>query len=153
MLEFDKNHRELICLANFITPVTSLTGGIKQSPGVGIDSFSCSLSQYTFGTIEITTSQINPDVKYFYSIWIPLNGVGGTMTNMTIDAGIGAACTTNIINNGIPDPVLAGTNVTVTSGAVIPAGTYRVLWVTPNLLQVPAPPQTNSIFIKGNTKY
>jgi len=134
---------------NFITPVTSLSGAIRQLSGSGTDSYGCSQNQYTFGTIQATTSQVNPNVYYYYSVWIPLAGVGGTMTNMTIDVGASTACSTSIIDNGIPEPTLAGTNVTVTSGAAIPAGTYRILWLFVIPVTTPLP---SSLYFKGDTK-
>ena len=136
----------------FNTPVTSFTGSIRQAAGVGTDSFGCSQNQYTFGTIEVTTSDVTISEQYFYSIWIPLNGVGGTMTNMTVDIGSGAACSSNILNDGLPDATLAGTDVTVTSGAAIPAGTYRVLWLGSFAVQPSVPPLTAALYFKGDTK-
>lgn len=134
---------------NFITPVTSLSGAIRQLSGSGTDSYGCPQNQYTFGTIQTTTSQVNPNVQYYYSVWIPLAGVGGTMTNMTVDVGASTACSTSIIDNGIPEPTLAGTNVTVTSGAAIPAGTYRILWLFVIPVTTPLP---SSLYFKGDTK-
>ena len=139
-------------VGNFITPVSSLKSAIRQSSGSGTDSFGCIQTQYTFGTIRVTTSQVNPNVFYFYTVWIPLNGVGGTMNNMTLDIGLGSSCSTNIINDGIPDATLSQINVTVTSGAAIPAGTYRVLWMYPQMQIPTASPLNQPIFIKGDTK-
>jgi hypothetical protein len=139
-------------VGNFITPVSTLRGAIRQSSGSGTDSYGCAQSQYTFGSIRVTTSQVNPNAFYFYTVWIPLNGVGGTMNNMTLDVGLGTSCSTNIINDGIPDATLSQINVTVTSGAAIPAGTYRVLWMYPQM-QIPTlTPLNQPIFIKGDTK-
>ena len=136
---------------NFITPVTSLKSPIRQSSGSGTDGFGCTQNQYTFGTIQVTTSQVNPAAQYFYTVWIPLAGVGGTMNNMTMDIGLGSACSTNVIPAGIPDSVLAGTSVTI-SGGVIPDGTYRVLWMYPQT-QIPTSiPLGQSIYFKGDTK-
>ena len=139
-------------VGNFITPVLSLKSPIRQSSGSGTDSYGCTQSQYTFGSIQVTTSQVNPNVYYFYTVWIPLNGVGGTMNNMTLDIGLGSPCSTNIINDGIPDGTLSQINVTVTSGAAIPAGTYRVLWMYPQMQIPTASPLNQPIFIKGDTK-
>jgi hypothetical protein len=139
-------------VGNFITPVSTLRGAIRQSSGSGLDSYGCVQSQYTFGSIRVTTTQVNPNVFYFYTVWIPLNGVGGTMNNMTLDIGLGSSCSTNIINDGIPDSTLSQINVTVTSGAAIPAGTYRVLWMYPQMQIPTASPLNQSIFIKGDTK-
>jgi hypothetical protein len=138
---------------NFLTPVTNFAGSIRQSSGAGTDTYGCAQNQYTFGTIGVTTSQVNPNITYFYSIWIPLNGVGGSLTNMTIDAGYGAACSTTVLDDGVPDSGLASQNVTVTSGAAIPAGTYRVLWLTGGALEQPQSfPATSTLYIKGDTK-
>ena len=136
---------------SFFTPVTNMTGAIRQTAGVGTDSFGCTQSQYTFGTIAVTTAMVDPDIQYYYSIWIPLAGVGGSMTNMTVDIGSGAVCSTNIVNDGLPDS-LAATNVTITSDAAIPAGTYRVLWVGTFAAQPTAPPLSVTLYFKGDTK-
>jgi hypothetical protein len=56
-----------------------------------------------------------------YTVWVPLTGVGGTFNNMTLDVGTGAACSTSIINNGIPDSGNAAINVVVPSGCAIPS--------------------------------
>jgi hypothetical protein len=139
---------------NYITAPQSLAGPIRQASGAGTDAYGCPQNQYTFGTIPILTSQVNVNIQYFYSIWVPLAGVGGSMTNMTVDIGSGAACTSNILNDGIPDSI-AGTNVTVTSGAAIPAGNYRVLWLGSFAVQpsaVPPPPLSVTLYFKGDTK-
>ena len=137
---------------NFLTPVTSLSSFIRQASGAGTDSYSCTQNQYTFGTIRVLTTDVDPNTAYFYSMWIPLAGVGGVMNNMTVDIGSGAACSSNILNDGIPDPVLSTVNVTVTSGAAIPAGVYRVLWLGTFAEQPPATPLTQPLFFKGDTK-
>jgi len=139
---------------NFISPASSLKAPIRQLSGTGTDSFGCSQSQYTFGTIEIKTIDINPTIQYFYSIWIPLAGVGGSMTNMTVDAGT-TSCSSNLFSGAIPEPPQAGldaANVYIGSGAAIPSGAYRVLWINPNLVQPSTPPTNLSLFIKGNNK-
>jgi len=136
---------------NFITPVTTLKSPIRQASGSGTDGYGCSQNQYTFGTIQVTTSQVNPLVEYWYTVWIPLAGVGGTMNNMTMDIGLGSQCSTNIIPAGIPDSVLASTSVNIIGG-VIPNGTYRVLWMVPQM-QIPTNvPLNQSIYFKGDTK-
>ena len=134
---------------NFITSVTNLTGNIRQSSGSGTDTFGCSQNQYTFGTIEVTTSNVNPNVQYDYSIWIPLAGVGNTLTNMTVDVGSSSPCTSNIFSDGIPDLGNAAIDVDVPIGSILPAGTYRVLWnfVVPATLPLGA-----TIYFKGDTK-
>jgi hypothetical protein len=114
---------------NFITQVSLLNSPMYQTSGN--DTYGCPVNQYTFGTIEINNTLVNPNVKYFYSIWIPLDGMNGTMSEMTVNVGTNA-CSYNIGADLIPDSIKQ-TNVTVTSGAAIPSGTYRVLWIDPNL--------------------
>ena len=134
---------------NFITNVNNLTGSIRQTTGSGTDTFGCSQNQYTFGTIEVTTTNVNPNVQYDYSIWIPLAGVGNTLTNMTVDVGSSSPCTNNIFSDAIPDLGNAAINVNVPIGSILPAGTYRVLWnfVVPSTIPLGA-----SIYFKGDTK-
>jgi hypothetical protein len=141
-------------VGNFISNVASLSGDIRQASGAGTDTYGCPQAQYTFGSVRITTSQINPNIQYVYSVWIPLAGVGGTMSNMTLDSGYGTPCATDISNGGAPDPTNASINVTVPGGCAIPAGTYRVLWMTElaNLPAIANLPLGASIFIKGESK-
>jgi len=141
-------------VGNFVSNVASLSGEIRQSSGAGTDTYGCPQAQYTFGSVRITTSQVNPAIQYVYSVWIPLAGVGGTLNNMTLDAGYGTPCSSDISNGGTPDPINASINVTVPGGCAIPAGTYRVLWMT-ELINLPAIanlPLGASIFIKGESK-
>ena len=136
----------------YFTPVTSFAGPIRQASGSGTDAYGCTQTQYTFGTIPVTAAQVDPDIQYFYSIWIPLAGVGGTMNNMTVDIGSGGVCSNNIINDGAPAPSLSILNVTVTSDAAIPAGTYRVLWLGSYAVQPTTPPLAVTLYFKGDTK-
>ena len=133
---------------NFITPVTSMSSSIRQSSGTGVDSFGCTQSQYTFGTILLLPSMVDVNTQYNYTIWIPLVGVGGTMNNMTVDVG-NSVCGSAIYDNAIPEPTLASTNVVVSSGAAIPAGIYRVLW---NFTLPSTTPLNYSLYFKGDTK-
>jgi len=138
---------------NFISDIQYLRGTIKQTSGSGFDSFGCSQNQYTFGTIEILEDNVNVNVPYNYTIWIPLDAVGGTMNNMTIDIGTITPCSSNVVCNGaIPDSLLSSTDVVVTSGAIIPEGTYRVLWIYEFATLPSSLPLTNSLFFKGNNK-
>jgi hypothetical protein len=136
---------------NYITSPATFAGPIRQASGFGTDSFGCTQNQYTFGTIAVNIGQVTANLQYFYSIWVPLAGVGGSMTNMTVDIGSGAACTFNLLSDGLPDSI-AGTNVVVTSGAPIPAGVYRVLWLGTFAVQPSTPPLLASLFFKGDTK-
>jgi hypothetical protein len=134
---------------NFVTPVSQFNSTICQSVGGCTDSEGCSVSQYEFGTIVIPTSAVTTSVKYFYSIWLPLDGMNNSMSNMTVDIGT-SACGTDIGSNLVPDS-LRTTNVTITSGAAIPAGTYRVLWIDPNAYQPVSTPLTNNLYFVANT--
>jgi hypothetical protein len=133
---------------NFVTPVTTLVGAIRQTGGVGTDSFGCPQDQYTFGTVEITSSQVTPSIQYNYSVWIPLAGVNDSMNNMTVDVGT-SACDAGLFDGYIPESTLAATTVTLSSGGAIPAGSYRVLW---NFVLPITTPLGTSLFFKGNTK-
>ena len=136
---------------NFMTPVSSFNGLIKQSPGVGTDGYGCSINQYTFETITISTLNINPNEYYFYSVWIPLSGVGGVMNNMTIGVGyMSYPCSFDLLLT--PATTISSTNITVTSGAAIPAGVYRVLYCSVSTLLPPSTPSTNNFYFKGETK-
>ena len=140
-------------VGNFITNVSTLAGQIRQSSGSGTDSYGCSQNQYTFGSIQVTTSQVNATTQqYSYTVWVPLAGVGGTLNNMTLDVGYGNACSTSIINDGVPDATNAGVNVTVPSGCAIPAGIYRVLWMNELYWEPSSLPMTSSLWVKGDTK-
>jgi hypothetical protein len=134
---------------NFVTPIT-LSGPILQTPGT---YSGCSLSQYAFGSIPvIPTTHVNPNIKYFYSIWLPLNGIGGSVNNYTID--VGTTVCGQDIENGIPAvaSITLAYDVNVTSGAAIPAGQYRVVWISPNLLIPAATPLTQTYYFRGDTK-
>jgi hypothetical protein len=137
---------------NFISDVSTLSGDIRQASGTGTDSFGCTQNQYTFGTIEITTSDVNPNYQYNYTVWLPLAGVGGSLTNMTVDVGSATPCSNIVFPDYIPDGTLAGINVTVPSGCAIPAGTYRVLWNFKLPASAPPPALGASLYFKGDTK-
>ena len=139
-------------IGNFISTPLSLKGNIRQNAGQSVDSFGCKQNQYGVGTISVSTSDVNPNVNYFYSIWIPLAGVGGTMNNMTVDIGFGSPCEGSIVQNTIPSPSLSALNVVVPAGAAVPSGTYRVLWMPINGLQPVGIPLTDNLYFRGDTK-
>lgn len=139
-------------VGNFITNVSSLNGPIRQASGSGVDSYGCAQNQYTFGSIQTDVSLVNPAIQYTYTVWIPLAGVGGSMTNMTVDVGFGSACSTSVINDGVPDVTNAGVNVVVPGGCAIPAGTYRILWMNELYSQPSSPPLSTTFWVKGDTK-
>jgi hypothetical protein len=137
---------------NFISSPNVLKSTIRQSSGSGTDSYGCSQSQYVYGTIQVPLSGVNTSIQYFYSVWIPLAGVGGTMSNMTMDIGSGSACSNNIANDEIPSPSLSALDVTIGSGAAIPAGTYRILWLPATGLQPAGTPLTSPLYFRGEAK-
>lgn len=133
---------------NFVS-ATSLSAPIAQTPGQVINGVAQNLHSY--GSIQVSSTAVNSAIQYFYSIWVPLAGVGGSLTNMTND--VGTTLGGNDIFNDIGTVVgLTSLNVSVTSGAAIPAGTYRVLWVTPQFQLPILPPLTGSIYFRGDTK-
>jgi len=137
-------------MGNYVTSPTTMSSIIRQSSGSGFDSFNCQQNQYAFGTIQITEYDVNPNIQYFYSIWVPITGVGNNLNNMIIDVGT-SACSSDYLNNGMPDGIISQ-NVTITSGAAIPPGNYRVLWLP--ILYLPITiPLHNNIYIKGEIKY
>ena len=123
---------------NFVTPVT-FSSPINQST-------------YLFSSIQVSSTVVNSGLQYFYSIWLPLNGIGGTLNNYQID--LGTTPSGNEVFNDLPSvvPTTNAYNVVVTSGASVPAGTYRVLWITPNLLYPGSLPLTGSIYFTGAAK-
>jgi hypothetical protein len=94
---------------------------------------------------------VNNNIDYFYSIWIPLDGVNNNMNNMTVDVSYGSACNPSTIGS-IPVPSLSSIDVTIPMGSSIPAGTYRVLWMPVSGLQPVSQTLTSPIYFKGNTK-
>jgi hypothetical protein len=137
---------------NFISTPEDLKSIIRKQSGSGLDGYGCQQNQFTFGTIEITPTDVNPSIQYFYSIWLPLNALGVSFNNMTIDMGSGSPCSNNIADNDIPSPQLSALNVTIPSGSSIPAGIYRVLWTPVTALQPSTTPLINPIYIKGDIK-
>lgn len=132
---------------DFVTPVQTLNSLVYQTNTT--DTFGCAVNQYEFGTIELTTSQVNTAIKYFYTLWIPLEGMNNTMSNLTINIGT-APCGADLGLNLIPDS-LRQINVNVTAGAAIPAGTYRVLWIDPNMNLPLTEPLSNSLYFVART--
>jgi hypothetical protein len=139
-------------VGNFITNVASLSGSIRQSSGAGVDNYGCPQNQYTFGSIQVAPGQVNVAIQYTYTVWIPLAGVGGTFNNMTVDVGFGSACSTSVINDGVPDAGNAAVDVDVPPGCAIPAGTYRVLWMNELYSEPSTPPLSTTFWVKGDTK-
>lgn len=132
----------------YIQP-TILSSQIAQYQGQIINGLSQNI--HTFGSITINLSGEQQNTLYFYSIWLPLDGVGGSMSGFTIDVG------TSLGGSEVYDtlPALSqtiGYNVNVTSGAAIPEGTYRVIWISPQM-QLPAIlPLTSILYVRGDTK-
>jgi hypothetical protein len=105
-----------------------------------------------FNTIEINITNINPNIQYFYTIWVPINKpLSPSITNILVNIG-NAPCDSNILFGGIPDSVLFSQDVFVTSGAAIPEGYYRILWIDPSCL-LPSSVLSSlnsSIYFRGN---
>lgn len=133
----------------YLKPV-DLSEKIAKYQGEIIDGLSQNI--YTFGSITIELSGDSLNTLYFYSIWVPLNGVGGTMSGMTIDVGTSKGGTE--VYDSLPaEPQTLSYNVSVTSGAAIPQNTYRVLWISPQM-QLPAQLPLNVIlYIRGDRKF
>jgi len=123
---------------NFVTPVT----------------FSNSINQitYLFNTIQVSSTVVNSNIQYFYTIWLPLNGIGGTMNNYQVD--VGTSSGGSEIFNDIPSiaPSNNAYDVVVTSGAAVPAGTYRVVWISPQFQLPGTPPLSGSLYFTGAAK-
>lgn len=132
---------------DFVTAVQNLNSLVYQTETT--DTFGCEVGQYEFGTIRLQPSQVNTAIKYFYTLWIPLEGMNNTMSNLTVNIGT-APCNTNLGSSLIPDS-LRQINVTVTAGAAIPEGTYRVLWIDPNMNLPLTTPLTNSLYFVAET--
>ena len=132
---------------DFVTAVQNLNSLVYQTETT--DTFGCEVGQYEFGTIRLQPSQVNTAIKYFYTLWIPLEGMNNTMSNLTVNIGT-APCNTNLGSSLIPD-TLRQIDVTVTAGAAIPAGTYRVLWIDPNMNLPLTAPLTNSLYFVAET--
>jgi hypothetical protein len=95
-----------------------------------------------FNTIEIKPIDVNTNIQYFYTIWVPITpSFSVSITNVLVNIGYGAPCTSSILDNGVPDSTLFSQDVFVTTGASIPSGYYKVLWLDPScLLPTLAPP-------------
>lgn len=114
--------------SKFITPVSNLSSLIRTQSGVGPDTFNCETQQYTFGTIKVDETNVDTTETYFYSIWIPTDAIPISWNNMTINIGRNE-CSQTVVSDTVPSPSLATQIITISSGAAIPAGTYRVFWM------------------------
>ena len=101
-----------------------------------------------FASIEITG--VNANLYYFYSVWIPLAGVGNTLSEYQIDVGTTSGGS-QIFDNIPSTPILPQTSltVTVTSGSIIPAGDYRILWISPQLQLPSSIPLSGTLYFTG----
>lgn len=134
--------------SKFKVPVSQLKGLIRQESGVGLDSFNCDQQQYTFGTIKVDSNSIDVDETYFYSIWIPTNGIPISWDNVTVNIGRNE-CSQTITSDTVPSPSLSTEIVTIGSGSAIPAGTYRVLWMPFSGYITPELSLSSPIYFKG----
>jgi hypothetical protein len=137
---------------DFVTNINSLSSVMRLASGTGTDAYGCSQNQYSTGQIQVIGTQVSSGVTYNYTVWIPLAGMGGGYTNSALDYGnrsLGPpSC--DLSSSVIPDAVPAAIDVVVTSGGIIPAGTYRVLWGVPPYIAAVSPPSYN-YFKKNNT--
>ena len=118
---------------NFISNVGNLKSSNLNDPNTGLDEYGCDSAG--FNTIEIDPTNVNPNIQYFYTIWVPNNyPLTPSISNLLVNIGYGVPCTSSILNNGIPDSTLFSQDVFVTSGAPIPSGYYKVLWLDPSCL-------------------
>ena len=135
---------------NFISNVSNLKSSNLNDPNTGLDEYGCTAAG--FNTIEIDPTNVNPNIQYFYTIWIPNEyPLTPSITNILVDIG-NTPCDSNILFGGIPDSVLFSQDVFVTSGAVIPEGYYRILWIDPSCL-LPSSVLSSlnsSIYFRGN---
>ena len=131
---------------NFISNV----GNLKSSRL--IDDFDC--NSYGFNTIEVDSTSVNPSIQYFYTIWVPNDEpFQPSVINISVNIGYVAPCTSSILNNGVPDSVLFSQDVFVTSGAAIPSGYYKVLWLDPSCLLptiLPPPDLEYPLYFNGS---
>jgi hypothetical protein len=117
--------------ANFITPTASMKGNIRQVSGIGVDSFGIPQRQYNAGTIQVLpTTNVNPAVSYISSLWIPIAGVNNAISQSQFSVGNRGAGTSNLqsLENANSTLLTSAAQVVITTGAAIPAGTYRVLY-------------------------
>ena len=137
-------------IGDFVSPEL-LKEQINQNPYSINDNFGCSVNQYSFGTVEVPVSLINENIQYLYTIWIPLNCVGGAMENMILEIGYNSSpCSFDAV--ATPDPIISQTDVIVGNGAAIPTGTYRVLYCASTALLPISAPTNNNIYFKGVNK-
>ena len=137
-------------VGDFVSPLL-LKEQINQNPYSIIDNFGCSVNQYSFGSVEIPVSLINMNIQYLYTVWIPLDCVGGTMENMILEIGYNSSpCSFDAV--ATPDPIISQTDITVGVGAAIPAGIYRVLYCASTALLPISTPTNNDIYFKGVNK-
>jgi hypothetical protein len=117
------------------------------------DMFGCETLPF-FNTIEIKPIDVNPNLQYFYTIWISIKSpFPSSVTNILVNIGYEQPCGSTILNNGIPDSVLFSQDVFVTSGAAIPTGYYKVLWLDPSCLlptTLPPPELEFSLYFKAS---
>jgi len=136
---------------NFISNVGNLKSYNLTNNVNFLDEYGCT-SIGIINTIEITPEDVNPNIQYFYSIWIGTKQPPHLpVTNILVDIG-NTPCDSNILFGGIPDSVLFSQDVFVTSGAVIPEGYYRILWIDPSCL-LPSSVLSSlnsSIYFRGN---
>lgn len=134
--------------SKFKTDVSTLKSPIRLSSGVGYDEHGCMQQQYTFGSIEIDTTKVDPSIQYFYSIWVPDDAIP-SWNNMAVNIGMGSPCSESVISDAIPSETLASLRVNVGSYGKIPPGVYRVLWLPLSATIPISLPLNRNIYFKG----
>lgn len=131
---------------NFISNVNNLKSSNNS------DDFGC-VPTGVFNTVQITTVDVNPNIQYFYTVWVPTPlPFPITISNILVNIGYGDPCTSITLNNGVPDSTLFSQDIFVTSGAAIPSGYYKVLWIDPSCLLptvLPPPSLGFSLYFKA----
>lgn len=139
--------------SKFRVPVSGLTSTINQTSSSIIDNYQCIQAPNTFGSIKVSNTDVDFSETYFYSVWIPVNSVPIDWVNMSVDISIGTQCTGNLVTENIPSEILSQKVVTINNDTSIPAGEYRVLWMTLSALISPELANSNSIYFKGRSIY
>lgn len=102
-----------------------------------------------FDQITVSPLEVNTDIRYFYSIWLPVDGMGGSLSSYQISVGTESSCSSTFGSIPAIAPYQNSFDVIVTGGAAIPEGHYRVLWITPEMNLPASLPMVSSICIQG----
>jgi hypothetical protein len=137
---------------NFIQPIQTQ---ICQLVGGCTDNNGCSVPRYSFYTVEVPTGVGNTNITYVYTIWVPKNAVGGSISSAQVGVSFPSVpCSTDVIST--VDSGLVVQEITINSGsASIPDGVYYVYstgGVGTNFALPTSPPRSSSIYFRGISK-